>query len=539
VTQSTGERIGLTVAPDRLALAPGGKADFTLIVTNQGQVVDTFDLVVEGVDPSWYTLTTASVSLFPGATDTLGLTVHLPETPAGPPPAASAGAASSAGPAAPNGAVAAAGEHRMHLRVVSRDDASAATADVVVEVLAVGTLRTELLPQRVVLGGLGAPGAWGRYRLRLINEGNADRLVDVAVADDEAALEARLEADRLAVPAGETREVAIALRTRRRPWIAPQRTVPFTVTATAALDELAERSTVLGVGEPGESLGMATGDLTYNAPFAFLAGLPLWLQRLLPLLLALAILLAILAWILGAAGMQSPLRPRPTPVAEGTPTPEVSPLQAAQATVSAQQTAAARAGAPGAATPGGAAGQTAAQQTAAAAAAGQLPAIASFELRTPQGGGRGEFELAWDVQRADQVRILDVRGGQKTPLEGVPNTPAGTLRIQVPNLESHEYELEATNRAGTSRRSIGMVILQPPEIVSFTAEPAEVDAGQPVTLSWEVRRAARLGLAGRNETLPAQNSGSVTVPVDADTTFTLVAINDLGRVERAVTVRVR
>lgn len=534
---STGERIGLTVAPDRLALAPGGKADFTLVVTNQGQVVDTFDLVVEGIDPSWYTLTTASVSLFPGATDTLGLSVHLPESPAVAPHAASA-SVSSTDSASPNGAVAAAGEHQMHLRVVSRDDASAAAADVVLEVLAVGTLRTELLPQRVILGGLGAPGAWGRYRLRLINEGNADRLVDVAVADDEAALEARLDADRLAVPAGETREVGIALRTKRRPWIAPQRTVPFTVTATAALDELAERSTVQGVGEPGESLGMATGDLTYNAPFAFLAGLPLWLQRLVPLLLALAILLAILAWLLGAAGMQSPIRPRPTPVAEGTPTPEGSPLLAAQATASAQQTVAARAGAPGGATPGGAAGQTAAQQTAAAGAA-QLPAISSFELRTPQGGGRGEFELAWDVQRADQVRILDVRGGQKIPLEGVPNTPAGTLRIQVPNLESHEYELEATNRAGTSRRSIGMVILQPPEIVSFTAEPAEVDAGQPVTLTWEVRRAARLGLAGRNETLPAQNSGSVTVPVDADTTFTLVAINDLGRVERAVTVRVR
>jgi hypothetical protein len=534
VTQTTGERIGLTVAPDRLALAPGGRADFTLVVTNRGLVVDTFDLLVEGIDPGWYTVTVPSVSLFPGATDTLGLSVHLPESPLATPTASSTTSASASSSASgPAGAVA--GEHHLQLRVVSRDDASAATADVVVEVLPVGTLRTELVPQRITLGGLFATGAWGRYRLRLVNEGNANRLVDVAVADDEAALETRLDADRLAVPPGETREIALALRTRRRPWIATPRTVPFTVTATAAMEELAERSSIQGLGEPGEVLGMASGELNYLAPFAFLAGLPLWLQRLLPLLLALAAVLAVLGWILGAAGMQSPFRPRPTPAAQGTPTLEGGPFQSVQATAAAQLTASARAGAPAAA--GAPGGQTAAQQTAAAGAAGQLPAITSFELRTPQGGGRGEFELAWDVQRADQVRILDVRGTQRTPVDGVPNTPTGTIRIQT--LEDREFELEATNRSGTSRRSIGVVILRPPEVVTFTAEPAEVERGQPVTLTWEVRRAARLGLAGRSETLPDPRNGSITVQPDADTTFTLVAVNDLGRDERSVAVRVR
>ena len=49
----------------------------------------------------------------------------------------------------------------------------------------------------------------------------------------------------------------------------------------------------------------------------------------------------------------------------------------------------------------------------------------------------------------------------------------------------------------------------------------------------------RIGLAGRSDDLGAPGPGSLTVQPDADTTYTLAAVNDLGRVERAVTVRVR
>ena len=154
------------------------------------------------------------------------------------------------------------------------------------------------------------------------------------------------------------------------------------------------------------------------------------------------------------------------------------------------------------------------------------------------------------MQRADQVRILEVRGGQKTPLEGAPGgVLSGTLRIQA--LEDRELELEATNRAGTARRSLGLVILRPPEIVAFGAEPAEVEAGQPVRLTWDVRRAARLALVETADGAPSgeppgepptpgdPRSGSLTVLPEGTTTYALVAANDLGRVEQRVTVRVR
>ena len=51
MTQPTiSERIGLTVAPESLQLAPGGHVSIILIVVNQGSVVDQFGLLVEGID---------------------------------------------------------------------------------------------------------------------------------------------------------------------------------------------------------------------------------------------------------------------------------------------------------------------------------------------------------------------------------------------------------------------------------------------------------------------------------------------------------
>ncbi len=66
-----------------------------------------------------------------------------------------------------------------------------------------------------------------------------------------------------------------------------------------------------------------------------------------------------------------------------------------------------------------------------------------------------------------------------------------------------------------------------------------MERGQAVTLSWEVKRAVRTGIAGVSERLADPGQGAVVVQPDRTTTYTLVAENDLARVERSVTVRVR
>lgn len=69
-----------------------------------------------------------------------------------------------------------------------------------------------------------------------------------------------------------------------------------------------------------------------------------------------------------------------------------------------------------------------------------------------------------------------------------------------------------------------------PVIVSFTASPPNVPAGQTTTLSWTVQNAVTLTLNGggfSNQNVTGQTS-IVTAPLGADTTFTLTATNPQG-----------
>ncbi|BAU54024.1 hypothetical protein [Mucilaginibacter gotjawali] len=68
------------------------------------------------------------------------------------------------------------------------------------------------------------------------------------------------------------------------------------------------------------------------------------------------------------------------------------------------------------------------------------------------------------------------------------------------------------------------VQIPPPKIVSFIADPLNVNAGDLVTLSWEVQYASDVSIIpGDFQNLPLK--GSRQVPVTADTTFILYATN--------------
>lgn len=153
----------------------------------------------------------------------------------------------------------------------------------------------------------------------------------------------------------------------------------------------------------------------------------------------------------------------------------------------------------------------------------QPPRVVSFELRIPPDGRRGEFELAWEVQGADEVRI-----------DGQPQPGAGTLRVLVS--DDRRFALEAHNAAGTVAETIGLRLLRPPEIRSFQASAEAVTRGQPVTLTWDTVHASRVTVNGQ----PVDaGSGALEVRPERDTTYTLVAENELGRVEQRVAVQVR
>ena len=490
--QSISERVGLTVTPQALQLPPGGWMQVTVALTNLEAVVDQFELQVEGPEAGWFTVPVATLSLFPGAAGTLAVEIQVPEQPAPP-----------------------AGVHQIPLQVIAHDEAGAAiqvaAVDLAVEVLPAGGLELGLAPRRVTTRGK------GHFRVQLTNGKNTDQAVDLIVSDPEAALDARFVEDRVAVPAGGHREAALVLRPKRRPLVAAPRHYPFNVTVFPAGSDAAE------------PLGILDGGLVYQAPLAFLATWPRRLRRLAVGLLALLLVAAVAIWFLGA-----PVRRAAATVASGAAkaldavATELSP-DAVQSEAPAQTDAAAAPGA--AAQPAGAgAGASGSGAPATGAAAPSSPAavlpppvISKFELNVPAGAGRGEFELSWAVQGADKVE-----------LDGAAQPASGSQRVQTQ--QDREFQLTATNKDGAAvTKSIGVVLLRPPEIQKLEASAPEVVRGQPVTLTWQARRGARAALDGQ----PVDPSaGAREVRPEADTTYTLVVENEFGRVEQQVTVHV-
>jgi hypothetical protein len=74
------------------------------------------------------------------------------------------------------------------------------------------------------------------------------------------------------------------------------------------------------------------------------------------------------------------------------------------------------------------------------------------------------------------------------------------------------------------------------KVVRFTAEPAQIMAGQTTTLVWEVQNADQVVITGLGAVDPA--GGTSTLAPSQTTTYTLTARNASGEVSKAVTVTV-
>jgi hypothetical protein len=344
---TTSQRIGLTVAPESVQLAPGGHVSIILIVVNQGSVVDQFGLLVEGIDPTWFTVRTGMVNLLPGAAGQLDVDLHLPD-----------------------GVEALAGRHEVLLRVISHEaPGESAAIPAILDVLALGSVEASLVPQRVTVGWRGV----GRFRLTIANHGNSDLLLDLAVRDPDDALDIRLDPDRVSASHGATAEASVIARPKKRPIVALARSHTFSVDALPALSS-AEADTAAT-----ETVAMATGDLVYKPPLATLAALPLGLRRLALALAALALLAALLIWFLAAPGRRGPLIAR---------VPATRPFVAAVENALALQPKVA-----------------AVPESGAEGAAGGAPHIVRFELAVPGDQGRTDYALLWEVEGADAVKI--------------------------------------------------------------------------------------------------------------------------------------
>ena len=499
------ERIGVVVTPDRVELPPGSQLDVAVLVTNQGAVVDEFGVQVQGIDPTWVFARVPTLSLFPGSVGTLELQINIPSGPA-----------------------ARAGRYEISFTVTSRSDPRESTAgEMALQIISVGTVGLSLSPQQVTTR------TTAEFRIVLSNPGNSEQIVELRVTDPEDALEATLDLDRADIAPAASVEIALSLRPHRRPPMGREQTYQFMVSAYP------------GDVEVADPIANANGRILYQTPVPFYLALPRKLR--LSHFLILAALLAVAAiaiWLLTDPGERTTdLAPEETATAlaeaptdteaggaagaEGGANGLTAEQAAATAEAAAAEAAAGGAGSEGEAGADGEAGAAGSEGGGDAGAAGGgavsgLPNVLAFELRVPENAPRGEFDLVWEVEGADDIQV----DGQSQP-------PAASLRVQA--VEDRQFDLVATNAQGSVTRSVGIVILRPPEIVEFKADPETVAPGQSTVLSWEARRA---DVASLNQQVVEPERGSREVRPESDTVFTLIVENDLGREERSVLVRV-
>jgi hypothetical protein len=559
-------RIGLTIDTNDLTLAVGERALVSCVVTNQGDVVDAFTLAIPALSPDWYTLTPAQVSLFPQTQALVMLEIHPPAT-----------------------GTTLAGDYPFQLVVASRDQPDERMElTITLHIAAVSELAVALEPQRIV-------ARQGTFQVRLTNNGNVDRPVVVRPSDPDARLvftfgaaealpagatttplstgadpaapadpnvsvaqpvgtlaplgtevltewtppvagvdQGRLE---LTVPPATTVQIPVTVAPRRRIWVGPVTPLTFEIMVTPPGVEWEEREAQ-----------KVNGELSYSPYLLPWAMLPLALRRVMLLAVPLLMLGLILFLLL-----------RPAAAAPAVPTPVLPDINATltAVAVSASQTAAAAAATQ---TANAAASQTAAAaatQTALALAAQQTAEAAATQTALAAAQQTAAANAALTAQAAAALTPVGLPTILKLTIESAPGTQQGArVTWVVSNAEKvtlnndpvaltgsrpvvtstdQALTLVATNANGSVSQSTGLLLVRPPQIVSYTADQTTVPAGTEVTLSWRTLGAAKLTLNGQPVSGP---DGTQKVRPTVTTDYLLTAENALGPAVSVVTVNV-
>jgi hypothetical protein len=231
----------------RVDMEPGGTPrEIVAKLQNLSNVVEQYTIEVSGIDSDWYTAPVSSVSLFPQDTDEVRISLHPPRR---------QGLRAGAYP----------------FRVVARARGGTATASAggTLNVQGVAVYRlVDLTPRRQTARGQGT------YQLQIANTGAADVRLALEGADSEGLCTFRFpKQSEPLVGAGSRGEYPVVVRPKKRPWVGPEQSYDFTITARP----------VDARGEP-QSI---SGQFTHKPMFR---SLPIW-----PVLKWVLIALAVLA----------------------------------------------------------------------------------------------------------------------------------------------------------------------------------------------------------------------------------------------------
>jgi uncharacterized membrane protein len=172
--------IGFSLSPTRLETSPGQPVEATLKIRNLSVIVDRFHIKIEGLDPTWWTLSIPTFACFPGDICESKLTVQPPKE-----------------------AESIAGGYSFRVKVVS--EANPQEEAIVAALLVLRGFvawDVEISPTR-------SEGRRGTYRLTAHNSGNSDAVLLFEGKDAEEALMFNFDQSKVSVPAGGTKQVKL------------------------------------------------------------------------------------------------------------------------------------------------------------------------------------------------------------------------------------------------------------------------------------------------------------------------------------------
>jgi eukaryotic-like serine/threonine-protein kinase len=210
-------QLGVMVDPTNAEVAPGGRTEVQVELSNQGTMVDHFELGLSGLPTEWVRLPTEAVQLMPGGRSLLPLTLHPPRD-----------------------SSAQAGRHAYQLFINSASTGKqVAKIDGSVTVEPFTGFSFDAHPTRLVNEGI--------CRVSLHNEGNNEAVFEISGRDPGGAVDFIGAQKAVTVPAGQSVELPLNVQPKKRPFMGKTEVHPFQVQAQATTGESQQKQGVLEV----------------------------------------------------------------------------------------------------------------------------------------------------------------------------------------------------------------------------------------------------------------------------------------------------
>ncbi|MBS2964020.1 hypothetical protein KGA66_13265 [Actinocrinis puniceicyclus] len=344
-----------SLTPAALPVIPGEEAEVELTVTNTGTVVDSFTLQVLGEPAAWAAVEPATLSLFPGQSESAKLRLRPPLDPKLAP-----------------------GPRPYAVRISANEDPQhPCIEEGVVSLAGKALLSADLSPRTGRARGRRA----GRFQVALDNRGNAPVLVDLTGFDAQDLVDVTVQPPRIEVGPGAAAFVTARARARTRFWRGPSVLHRFTVAARPAEQahnpdaQSPDAQSPVGQGPAGQSPhGPSRADAPAPLEASLLqeAAVPAWVGKA----LALAVLAAVALTALWFTVLKPVVRDAATGAANQA-------LTAAGLTPGGGAGSAAGAGAAGGASPSGSGGAGGSSPAAGSSASASASPAASAHASPP------------------------------------------------------------------------------------------------------------------------------------------------------------